>query len=74
MYLPQLHEEHDLGVLHALIRAHPLGTWATLGDDGIIMNHLPYMLDPQRGQYGTLMCHVSRANTVWKSFSATSNQ
>jgi transcriptional regulator len=71
MYLPQLHEEHDLGVLHALVRAHPLGTWATLGDDGIIMNHLPLMLDPQRGQYGTLMCHVSRANTVWKSFSAT---
>jgi transcriptional regulator len=71
MYLPQLHEEHDLDVLHALIRAHPLGTWATLGDAGIIMNHLPLILDPQRGQYGTLMCHVSRANTVWKSFSTT---
>jgi transcriptional regulator len=71
MYLPPLHEEHDLGVLHALIRAHPLGTWATLGDDGIIMNHLPLILDPLRGQYGTLMCHVSRANTVWRSFSAS---
>jgi transcriptional regulator len=71
MYLPKLHEEHDLGVLHALIRAHPLGTWATLGDDGIIMNHLPLILDPQRGQYGTLMCHVSRANTVWKTFSGS---
>jgi transcriptional regulator len=71
MYLPKLHEESDLGVLHALIRAHPLGTWATQGDGGIIMNHLPLMLDPDRGQYGTLMCHVSRANTVWGSFSGT---
>ena len=71
MYLPPLHEEHELGVLHALIRAHPLGTWATVGDEGIIMNHLPLILDPQRGRYGTLMCHVSRANTVWKSFSAS---
>ena len=46
MYLPPLHEERDLGVLHALIRAHPLGTWATPGDDGIIMNHVPFILDP----------------------------
>jgi transcriptional regulator len=71
MYLPKLHEENDLGVLHALIGAHPLGTWATQGDGGIIMNHLPFILDPDRGRYGTLMCHVSRANTVWKSFSGS---
>jgi transcriptional regulator len=71
MYLPNLHEERDLGVLHALISAHPLGTWATLGDDGIIMNHVPFILDPARGEFGTLMCHVSRANTVWQRFSRT---
>jgi transcriptional regulator len=71
MYLPKLHEERDPGVLHALIRAHPLGTWATQGDDGIIMNHVPFILDAARGPYGTLMCHVARANTVWKSFSRT---
>jgi transcriptional regulator len=71
MYLPKLHEERDPGVLRALIRAHPLGTWATQGDGGIIMNHAPFILDAARGPYGTLMCHVSRANTVWKSFSRT---
>lgn len=71
MYLPKLHEENDLSVLQALMGAHPLGTWATQGDDGIIMNHLPFILQPDRGPYGTLLCHVSRANTVWKSFSGT---
>lgn len=72
MYLPKLHEEQDLGVLHALIGAHPLGTWATPGGDGgIIMNHVPFILAPERGRFGTLMCHVSKANTVWKSFSGT---
>src|ERR1700744_3183151 len=69
MYLPKLHEESDPGVLHALIRAHPLGTWATAGEDGIIMNHIPFLVDPARGRSGTLMCHVARANPVWKSFS-----
>jgi transcriptional regulator len=71
MYLPQLHEERDLGVLQALIRAHPLGTWATQDDAGIIMNHVPFHLDPARGQFGTLMCHVARANPVWQSFSGS---
>jgi transcriptional regulator len=71
MYLPTLHEERDLGVLHALLRAHPLGTWATQSEDGIIMNHVPFILDAARGPFGTLMCHVSRANPVWKSFSGS---
>ena len=31
MYIPKLHEETELSVLHALIRAHPLATWATQG-------------------------------------------
>jgi transcriptional regulator len=71
MYLPTLHEERDLGVLHALVRAHPLGTWATQGEDGIIMNHVPFVLDATRGPFGTLMGHVSRANPVWNSFSGS---
>jgi transcriptional regulator len=69
MYIPKLHEERELAVLHALVRAHPLGTWATQGDGGIIMNHVPFILDPSRGPCGTLMCHVARANAVWQSLS-----
>jgi transcriptional regulator len=71
MYIPKLHEETDLRVLHSLMRAHPLGSWATLGDGEIIMNHLPFVLDPSRGAFGTLRCHVAKANSVWQKFSRT---
>ena len=71
MYIPKLHQETDLHVLHGLMRAHPLGSWATVGDGEIIMNHLPFILDGSRGELGTLRCHVARANSVWQRFSRT---
>jgi transcriptional regulator len=71
MYIPKLHEESDLRVLHELVRSHPLGTWATQGDGELIVNHVPFVLDQARGPYGLLRCHVARANSVWQSFSKT---
>ena len=71
MYIPKLHEETDLSVLHDLMRSHPLGTWATQGDGEIIVNHVPFVLDPSHGPYGLLRCHVARANSVWQLFSKT---
>src|SRR5690606_8884649 len=64
-------EETDISVLHCLIRAHPLGAWATHGGDELVVNHIPFIVDPSRGKYGTLMSHVARANRVWQSFSRT---
>jgi transcriptional regulator len=69
MYVPQVHEENDLAVLHALIRAHPLGAWVTQGDGGLLANHIPFLLDASRGAFGTLVGHVARANPAWQSFS-----
>lgn len=71
MYVPKHHEETDISVLHSLIRAHSLGTWATPGDGELIVNHVPFLIDPSRGNYGTLIGHVARANGVWQSFSKT---
>jgi len=71
MYIPKLHEQPDLHALHALVRSHPLGTWATQGDGELIVNHVPFVLDPSRGPYGLLRCHVARANSVWQLFSRT---
>lgn len=71
MYVPPLHAETDVAVLHALIRAHPLGTWVTTGEDGLFANHVPFLLDPARGERGTLIAHVARANPVWRTFSTT---
>lgn len=69
MYAPAHHAETDLAVLHALIRAQPLGTWVTQGEGELIANHVPFLLDESRGEHGTLVAHVARANPVWRSFS-----
>ena len=71
MYIPSYHEETDLSVLHALIRAHPLGAWVTQGDGELLANHIPLLLDPTRGACGTLVGHVARSNPVWRLLSTT---
>jgi transcriptional regulator len=73
MYIPKHHEETDTSILHALVKAHPLGSWITQGEGELIANHIPFLLDPTRGEYGTLVGHVARANRVWQSFSTTIN-
>jgi len=69
MYVPKHFEERDVGVLHALIRSHPLGAWVTQIDGALVVNHIPFLVDPARGQYGTLAGHVARANPIWRTFS-----
>jgi transcriptional regulator len=71
VYLPSHHEETDLTVLHQAIEAHPLGTWATLGDGELLVNHVPFLLDRTRGPFGTLRAHVARANPVWRELSTS---
>jgi transcriptional regulator len=67
MHNPPLHEETRLDILHALIRTYPLGAWVMLGDGELLANHIPFLLDPTRGEFGTLVGHVARANPVWKT-------
>jgi transcriptional regulator len=71
VYIPSYHEESNLNVQHALIQSHPLATWVTVGANGLIANHIPFILDTSRGKFGTLRAHVSRANTVWKELSSS---
>ena len=71
MHVPKPHEETDIAVLHALVRSHPLGAWVTHGDEELLANHIPFLLDSSRGEHGTLVGHVARANPVWHSFSTT---
>lgn len=69
MYIPQHYEVKDLRILHALIDAHPLGAWVTAGSSGLNVDHVPFLLDPERGEFGTLVAHVARTNPVWRSLS-----
>jgi transcriptional regulator len=68
-YLPRHFEETRVEVLHDLVRANPLGALVVLGREGLIANHVPFELIAEPAPFGTLRCHVSRANTVWREFS-----
>jgi transcriptional regulator len=72
MYLPRYHQATDPATLLALMARHPLGAWVCASADGLIANHIPFVLDRSRGPHGTLMGHVSRANSVWRNLNAPS--
>ena len=59
--------EERVEVQHALIRAHPLGAMVTLGPDGLVANHFPFVLDAAASPLGTLRAHMARANGQWKA-------
>ena len=66
MYQPPHFVEADRGVLHALIRAHPLGLLISSGRDGPVANPLPFLLDADVGPNGRLRAHLSRGNPQWR--------
>ncbi|WP_117193101.1 FMN-binding negative transcriptional regulator [Rhizobium terrae] len=66
MYQPPHFREEDLATQHALIRAHPLGLLVTAGASGLLANPVPFHLDAQASEKGTLRLHLARANGQWK--------
>ena len=66
MYQPPHFREDSLEAQHDLIRARPLGLLLSAGPGGLVANHIPFTLYPAEGQFGTLRCHVSRANQQWR--------
>ena len=66
MYLPDHFTEDRLDRLHGLIREQPLGTLVTCGTGGLTANQVPFILDPDAGEFGALQGHVARANPVWR--------
>lgn len=71
MYVSKHHELPGIAAALGLIEAHPLGAWVVSSDNGLIANHVPFLLDRSRGSLGTLLGHVSRANPVWRELLAS---
>lgn len=69
MHIPRHFEQPDIAALHALVAAHPLTTLVTHGTAGFRANHLPMDLDPNPQPFGSLLCHVARANPLWRELS-----
>src|SRR5262245_11385185 len=71
MYLPGTFKEERVPVLHAAIRDIKVGTFITLGGEGLEASPLPMLIDPEPGPFGTLYGHLARANPQWKRAAAS---
>lgn len=67
MYVKPQHQLTDREAILSLMESRPLGAWVCQSREGLIANHVPFLLDRGRGPLGTLIAHVSRANTVWRA-------
>ena len=70
MYQPPHFREDDLGVQHALIRAHPLGLLITVGRCGPTANLLPFHLDRRCRRRARCRSIWRRANSQWREIEA----
>ena len=66
MYEPPPHREDDLEKLHALIRKRRLGLLISSGQQGLLANAMPFLIDPAASKLGTLRAHMARANGQWR--------
>jgi transcriptional regulator len=62
LYLPTTFREDRIETIHAAITGSGIATLITLTADGLIASHVPLLLDPEPGPYGTLLGHLARAN------------
>lgn len=65
MYLPAHFEETRVEELHRIISEFPFAALVVNGPDGLDANHIPFAFDPDAGEHGKLLAHVSRNNAVW---------
>jgi transcriptional regulator len=72
MYQPQHFREDRLAVQHALIREHSLGLLVTAGPGGLQANYIPFLVDTDASERGTLRAHLARANPQLHELSAVS--
>lgn len=71
MYNPAHFEESRVEMMHQLIADYPLGTVVTNGPDGLVANHIPFLVDMRDGGRGTLIGHVARNNDMWREVART---
>lgn len=70
MHVSKHHALDDREAVFGLMEAHPLGAWVCQTASGLVANHVPFLLDRSRGEFGTLVGHVARANPVWRELGA----
>ena len=59
MYIPKAFREDDIAVLHAFMHEYSFATLVTQQDGTPLANHFPFLLDAERGPYGTRQSTVA---------------
>ena len=71
MYVPRRYSQDDTAVAHDLIRSNVFATLVTEVSDRPEANHVPVVLDAERGELGSLRFHLARANPTSKALAET---
>jgi len=66
MYRPAAFRQDDLTALHDQIDSTGLALLTSNGLAGLQATHLPLLLEPEEGEFGTLYGHFARANPHWQ--------
>lgn len=70
MYIPSAFAEDRVDVLQQFMRDNPFATLVVQTADGMEANHIPLQLKLDGSDYGMLVGHVARSNSLWRLFSA----
>lgn len=74
MYQPPHFREDRLEIQHGLIRAHPFGLLITAGASGLAANPIPFVIDTEASERGTLRGHLARANPQWRDLAGVAER
>jgi transcriptional regulator len=68
MYTPSAYQATDREMLFGLMEQFNFATLVTVSDNAPFATPLPFLLDRNRGEQGTLRAHMARANPQWQQF------
>jgi transcriptional regulator len=68
VYIPKFNAVTDTAILHDLMRRFSFATLVTTHEGAPFATHLPFMLDADAGEHGTLIAHMARGNAQWRDF------
>lgn len=69
MYIPSSFAENDINKLFGFIRENNFGILFSNNQNFPEATHLPFMLNKNLGENGTLIAHFAKANKHWKRIS-----
>lgn len=68
MYIPRQFQLDDREAISEVMRRHSFATLVTAFDGEPQATQLPFVYDAERGEHGTLVSHMARANPHWQQF------